>query len=37
VLWVKTAENSVDYSLMNTVRHMLFLPTSREEKFKASR
>jgi AAA family ATP:ADP antiporter len=35
VRWVKTAENSVDYSLMNTVRHMLFLPTSREEKFKA--
>ena len=33
--WVKTAENSVDYSLMNTVRHMLFLPTTREEKFKA--
>ena len=35
VRWVKTAENAVDYSLMNTVRHMLFLPTSREEKFKA--
>lgn len=35
VRWVKTAENSVDYSLMNTVRQMLFLPTSREEKFKA--
>jgi len=33
--WVKTAENSVDYSLMNTVRHMFFLPTTREEKFKA--
>jgi AAA family ATP:ADP antiporter len=33
--WVKTAENSVDYSLMNTVRHMLFLPATREEKFKA--
>lgn len=33
--FVKTAENSVDYSLMNTVRQMLFLPTSREEKFKA--
>lgn len=32
---VKTVENSVDYSLMNTVRQMLFLPTSREEKFKA--
>ena len=35
VRWVKTAENSVDYSLMNTVRQMLFLPTTREEKFKA--
>ena len=35
VRWVKTAENSVDYSLMNTVRQMLFLPTSREEKYKA--
>ena len=33
--WVKTAENSVDYSLMNTVRQMLFLPTSRQEKYKA--
>jgi ATP:ADP antiporter, AAA family len=33
--WAKTAENSVDYSLMNTVRHMLFLPTSRQEKYKA--
>jgi AAA family ATP:ADP antiporter len=33
--WVKTAENSVNYSLMNTVRQMLFLPTTREEKYKA--
>jgi AAA family ATP:ADP antiporter len=33
--WVKTAENSVDYSLMNTVRQLLFLPTRRSEKFKA--
>jgi AAA family ATP:ADP antiporter len=33
--WAKTAENSVDYSLMNTVRHMLFLPTTRQEKYKA--
>jgi len=33
--WVKTAENSFDYSLMNTVRQMLFLPTSRDEKYKA--
>jgi AAA family ATP:ADP antiporter len=35
VRWAKTAENSVDYSLMNTVRQMLFLPTSRQEKYKA--
>jgi AAA family ATP:ADP antiporter len=33
--WAKTAENSVDYSLMNTVRQMLFLPTTRVEKYKA--
>jgi AAA family ATP:ADP antiporter len=32
---VKTAENSLDYSLHNTLRHALFLPTSREAKFKA--
>ncbi len=35
IRWVKTAENSVDYSLMNTVRQMLFLPATREEKYKA--
>ena len=33
--WAKTAENSTDYSLQNTVRNMLFLPTTRAEKFKA--
>jgi AAA family ATP:ADP antiporter len=32
---VKTAENSTDYSLMNTAKQMLWLPTSREEKYKA--
>ena len=32
---VKTAENSTDYSLNNTVRNVLFLPTTREEKYKA--
>ncbi len=32
---VKIAENSVDYSLQNTTRQALFLPTSREAKFKA--
>ena len=31
----KTVENSLDYSLHNTVRHALFLPTSRESKYKA--
>ncbi len=31
----KTAENSLDYSLNNTLRQALFLPTSREAKFKA--
>ncbi len=31
----KTAENGTDYSLQNTVRHILFLPTTREEKYKA--
>ena len=32
---VKIAENSTDYSLNNTVRNLLFLPTSRAEKYKA--
>jgi ATP:ADP antiporter, AAA family len=31
----KTAENSVDYSLHNTLRQALYLPTSRESKYKA--
>jgi AAA family ATP:ADP antiporter len=31
----KIAENSTDYSVMNTARAMLWLPTSREEKYKA--
>ena len=31
----KTAENSTDYSLQNTLKQALFLPTSREEKYKA--
>ena len=30
--WMKTAENSSDYSLMNNAKAMLWLPTSREEK-----
>ncbi|MCC7035258.1 MAG: translocase [Acidobacteria bacterium] len=32
---VKTAENSADYSVMNTAKQMLWLPTTREQKFKA--
>ncbi len=35
VRWAKTAENATDYSLHNTVRHILFLPTTREAKYKA--
>ena len=31
----KTLENSVDYSIQNTTRQALFLPTSREAKYKA--
>ena len=35
IRWAKTAENATDYSLHNTLRHSLFLPTTREEKYKA--
>jgi AAA family ATP:ADP antiporter len=35
VAFTKGAENSLDYSLHNTVRQMLFLPTTREIKYKA--
>lgn len=35
IRWAKTIENSTDYSLNNTVRQTLFLPTTREEKYKA--
>jgi AAA family ATP:ADP antiporter len=35
VRWAKTAENTTDYSIMNTARQLLWLPTSREEKYKA--
>jgi ATP:ADP antiporter, AAA family len=31
----KITENATDYSLQNTVRRALFLPTSREAKYKA--
>src|SRR5262252_839959 len=33
--WSKTGENATDYSIMNTARQMLWLPTTREEKYKA--
>jgi AAA family ATP:ADP antiporter len=35
IRWAKTAENAADYSVMNTGRQMLWLPTRREEKYKA--
>lgn len=35
VRWGKTLENSTDYSLNNTVRNMLWLPTTREMKYQA--
>ena len=35
IRWAKTAENSTDYSLNNTVRNMLFLPCTREQKYSA--
>jgi len=35
IRWAKTAENATDYSLQNTVRQALFLPTTREQKYKA--
>jgi AAA family ATP:ADP antiporter len=35
VRWAKSAENATDYSVMNTGKQMLWLPTSREEKYKA--
>jgi AAA family ATP:ADP antiporter len=33
--WTKIFENSTDYSIQNTTRHALFLPTSREAKYNA--
>lgn len=32
---VKIVENSLDYSLMNTVKQVLYIPTSREERYEA--
>jgi AAA family ATP:ADP antiporter len=35
VRWVKVVDNGLDYSLMNTTRHSLYLITPRIEKYKA--
>ena len=35
VLTAKVAENSTDYSINNTIRNMLFLPCTREQKYSA--
>jgi ATP:ADP antiporter, AAA family len=35
IVMVKITENSADYSLQNTVQQTLFLPTSRDAKYKA--
>lgn len=35
VRWAKIFENATDYSVQNTVRQALYLPTSRAEKYKA--
>jgi AAA family ATP:ADP antiporter len=35
LLYVKVAENSTHYSVMNTAKQMIWLCTSREEKYKA--
>jgi AAA family ATP:ADP antiporter len=35
VRWVKTAERSTNYSLQNTLNEVLYLPTTRAEKYRA--
>jgi AAA family ATP:ADP antiporter len=35
IRWGKTLENATDYSIQNTIRQALFLPASREAKYKA--
>jgi AAA family ATP:ADP antiporter len=35
VRWMKTAENATDYSLQSTLKQVLYLPTTRTEKYKA--
>src|SRR5204863_9914748 len=35
IRWLKIADNSIDYSLGNTTKQALWLPTTREAKYKA--
>jgi AAA family ATP:ADP antiporter len=35
IRWAKVLENGTDYSIQNTTRHALFLPTSRQAKYTA--
>ena len=35
IRWLKTVDNAVDYSLGNTTKQALWLPTTRQEKYKA--
>ena len=35
IRFIKVAENSVDYSFMNTARHLLFLPLSASDKYQS--
>jgi ATP:ADP antiporter, AAA family len=35
IRFAKIVENTINYSLQNTARHALFLPTSREAKYRA--
>src|SRR6185437_12357585 len=35
IRWLKVVDNSIDYSLGNTTKQALWLPTSREAKYKA--
>jgi len=35
IRWLKTADNAVDYSIGNTTKQALWLPTTRQEKYKA--
>jgi AAA family ATP:ADP antiporter len=35
IRWAKITENATDYSVMNTARQLVWLPTSRDEKYKA--